>query len=182
MDLLPEFVEVAIERYNQYPNIEIKLEDITKTIHNYSDIDVVIALETCEHILEHKLGQLLVDIRKQNPKLVIISVPIEVGYPILLKNVGSFATGYVRHKEYTWKETLYAALNQTWKYKPHGTNHKGFDWKVLRHQIHQFIGTPKIIKMPNAILSTNTMFIVSQQDFVETNKESQYNILSKIRT
>ena len=35
--------------------------------------------------------------------------------------------------------------------------------------------------MPNVLIPTNTMFIISQKDFVETNKESQYNLLSKVK-
>ena len=77
-----------------------------------------------------------------------------------MKNTGSLLTGYIRHKEYTWKETFYSTLGQTWKFEPHGTAHKGFNWKILRHQIHHYLGRPSIIKMPNSVFSTNVMFIV----------------------
>jgi SAM-dependent methyltransferase len=88
-------------------------------------INVVTALETLEHMTEKDAAKTLDNILKISPDMLICSVPVETGFPLLLKNVASFLMRYTRHTEYTWKETFYAALSRLDKLPaPHGQSQR----------------------------------------------------------
>ncbi len=107
----------------------------------------IIALECFEHINEYEIPELINWIASLQCPL-FISVPNEVGPAILLKNVGSYLMGYVRHQEYTWLETLYATAYKLEHVEPHGTGHKGFDWHWLAAVINQKFNIFKIGTSP----------------------------------
>ncbi len=98
--------------------------------------NVVVALECFEHINEYDIPNILEWIASLRCPL-FISVPNEVGPAILLKNLGSYLMGYVRHKEYTWQETLQATLGRLEYVTPHSLGHIGFDYRWLAAVIHQ---------------------------------------------
>jgi SAM-dependent methyltransferase len=96
----------------------------------------VVALECFEHILESEIPG-LIDWLSSLKCPLFISVPNEIGPAIFLKNMGSALMGYVRHKEYTWAETFYAAFYHLERVQPHRTGHIGFDWRWLAANLNQ---------------------------------------------
>mgnify|MGYP004181272689 CR=1 FL=1 len=66
---------------------------------------------------------------------MFVNVPNEIGPAVLIKNIGSFLMGYLRYKEYSFMETIYASLYKIDKFKPHYDGHKGFDWRVLYYNL-----------------------------------------------
>lgn len=157
------FVKIAEERYQSQSNFEIIHDTAEKQLNKIADVDIVVALETFEHIPEHIVVRIIEEVAKIKPKLLICSVPIEIGPAIWFKNMGSLATGYMRHTEYTWKETFWAGLGKLDKLPPHGTGHKGFDWRWLAQTIRHNMRIKEIRRFPFGFLpvglSTSVFFI-----------------------
>lgn len=157
------FVEVANERYQEEPNFKVIHGAAEKQLNRTMDADIVVALETFEHIPEHTVVRIVEEIAKAKPKLLVCSVPVEIGPAIWFKNLGSLITGYMRHREYTWKETFWAGLYKLDELPPHGTGHKGFDWRWLAQTIRHNLKIKEIRTFPFGLfpagLSTSVFFI-----------------------
>lgn len=167
VDLNENFVHVARQRYAERANFRAVAGDVTDPV-TLSDIphpDVVVALETLEHIPEFEVIRVLEQVRKLNPPLFVCSVPVEVGPAVWLKNVGSFLTGYVRHQEYSWAETFWAGLYALDQLPPHTTGHKGFDWRWLVHAIRTSFVLEEVVRFPSDLLPaavSTSIFIVAR--------------------
>lgn len=163
IDLKESRVTVARERFQSHSNFEIIQDSAEKQLDQLSDIDIVVALETLEHIPEHIVVRIVEGVARLKPRLFICSVPVEVGPAVWVKNYGSPLMGYQRTK-YTWRETFWAGLWRIDKLPPHGTNHKGFDWRWLAQTIRHNMNIREMRKLPfgffPAALSTNVFFIV----------------------
>jgi hypothetical protein len=158
-------VEAAQTRYAGRNNFKIVQDSAQNQTSNIRPGDIVVALETMEHIAEHIAVRIIEGIAAQKPGLFICSVPVEIGPAVWLKNIGSFITGYIRHKEYSWRETFWAGIGKLDKLPPHGTGHKGFDWRWLAQTIRHNMRIIEIRKLPvnflPAMLST-TVFIIAE--------------------
>ena len=79
------------------------------------------------------------------------------------EDVGSLASGYSRHKEYTWRETFWAGLYCLDRLPPHGTGHKGFDWRWLAQTLRKSFKIVHVHKLPSDVfptaLSTSVFFV-----------------------
>ena len=157
------FAKTAEERYRSCSNFKIIHDVAEKQLPQIADVDIVIALETFEHIPEHVVVRIVEEVAKIKPKLLVCSVPVEIGPAIWIKNLGSLVMGYMRHSEYTWKETFWAGLGKLDKLPPHGIGHKGFDWRWLAQTIRYNMRTIETRKFPFGFLpsglSTSVFFI-----------------------
>lgn len=163
VELNEDFVKIANENHGHNPNFKVISGPAQEHIHQIHNVDIVIALECLEHIPEGIVVRIVESIAKAKPSLFVCSVPVEVGPAIWLKNIGSAATGYLRHKEYTWNETFWAGLYQLNKLPPHETGHKGFDWRWLAQTIRHNMNIKEMRKFPlnfmPAAFSTSVFFI-----------------------
>jgi len=165
IELNETFVKTAEERYQSQSNFKIIHGSAEGQLNKIADVDIVVALETLEHIPEHVVVRIVEKTAKIKPKLFICSVPVEIGPAIWFKNLGSLVTGYMRHTEYTWKETFWAGLGKLDKLPPHGTGHKGFDWRWLAQTIRHNMCIREIRKFPFSLfpagLSTS-VFVIAE--------------------
>lgn len=134
IELDKDFADVAHKRHFRYKNFSIAHGSALTELEKCDSPDIVMALETLEHIPEADVVRLIEQVARLRVPL-FATVPVEIGPAIWLKNVGSLVCGYLRHKEYTWAETLWAGLYQLDRLPPHGTLHKGFDWRWLAQTI-----------------------------------------------
>ena len=134
-EIQPDFIETAHSRYGKWPNFKLTNQSITSGGVSLCGYDVIVALETLEHIPEHDVVRLVESIAKAHPKLFICSVPVEIGPALCLKNVGAWLCRYPRYKEYTWAQTFWAGCYQLDKLPIHQTSHIGFDWRWLAQTI-----------------------------------------------
>ncbi len=155
-----EFVEAARARYAQHANFRVIHGSAADTARQFEHADVVVALETLEHIPEHIVVRIVETVAQARPRLFVCSVPVEIGPAIWIKNLGSLLTGYMRHEEYRWSETFWAGLYQLDRLPPHGTRHKGFDWRWLTQTIRHNLKILAIRKFPFGFLPAGLAFSV----------------------
>jgi hypothetical protein len=170
VEINPAFVEEARRRYGEHKNFRILAQsaaDVDMTSSGEQP-DIVVALETLEHIPEHAVVRIVENIARQRPRLFVCSVPVEVGPIIWIKNVGSWLMGYLRHTEYRWHETLWAGLYQLDRLPPHGTGHKGFDWRWLAQTIRHNLRIVEFRRLPARLLpaglSTSVFFVARPRE------------------
>ena len=165
IEIDPSFVKLAESRWGGNKNFSIAKGDVINIIDRYTNYDIIVALETLEHIKEKDVVKVISKVAKLRPKLFICSVPVEIGPILLLKNIGSFLMRYSRHKEYKWNETIWAALYRLSRLPAHGVGHKGFDWRNLKLLISQEFQIESIKRFPFTFLPTGlstSVFIVSK--------------------
>lgn len=165
VDVTEEYLNAARERYGTNDNFRAIHGSATSEeilLANGSP-DVIVALETLEHIPEHDVVRIIENIARLEPAFFVCSVPIEIGPAIWLKNLGSFLSGYMRHEEYSWAETFWAGFYQLDRLPPHGTAHKGFDWRWLAQTIRHNMSIKETRFFPfrilTAMMSTSVFFI-----------------------
>jgi ubiquinone/menaquinone biosynthesis C-methylase UbiE len=154
------YIEFARQRYGEASNFSATVADANSGDMDYSKFDLVIALETLEHIPMVDCFRLVSRIGQSPPRLFLCSVPNEVGPILWIKNVGSMLLGYMRHREYSWNETLNAGLYRLERVGRHGTDHKGFDWRWLAHTIRQNFHVAEINSSPFSWLPKTLSFSV----------------------
>lgn len=163
VEIRSDFVRTARARHGSRANFKVLHRSATDL--SGLGADVVIALETLEHIPEHDVVRIVESIAALKPKRFICSVPVEVGPAIWLKNTGSFLCRYNRHREYTWRETLNAGLYQLDKLPAHTIHHKGFDWRWLAQTIRHNMRIMKLKHLPVSVFPTGlstSVFIVAE--------------------
>ena len=152
VELAEGFVEIAEKRYGKNPNFSIVCDSIENRFEAFDNADIVIGLETFEHIPDPIVVRILEAIGKSNCKYLYITVPNEIGPILLIKNVGSFLMGYRRYQEYTWKETLALTFYDLDAVERHTVWHKGFDWRWLAHTIRQNLKITRMTKSPTNLI------------------------------
>jgi len=165
VEINKDFVADATARYGANHNFRILQQSAAEAdLRSAGEPpDIVVALETFEHIPEHVVVRIVENIARQAPRLFVCSVPVEVGPIIWIKNVGSWLMGYMRHKEYRWRETFWAGLYQLDRVRPHDTGHIGFDWRWLAQTIRHNLRIREFRKFPFSLLpaglSTSVFFV-----------------------
>ena len=148
VDLEENFCEIASQRYSQFENFKIICDSIENQFEKFTDSDVIIGLESFEHIPEWLVVRTIEAISKASFMYLYITVPNEVGPALFIKNVGSALMGYTRHKHYNWRETFFASIYELDKVERHGTRHKGFDWRWLAQTLRQNVTIVKKTSSP----------------------------------
>jgi len=147
-----DLVEIAQSRYSKYDNFSIICDSVENTYETFNDADLILGLESFEHIPEPLVVRVIENIAKSNFKYFYITVPNEIGPAIFIKNLGSFLMGWKRYKEYKWSETIALAFYRLDKVERHGTRHKGFDWRWLAQTLRQNCQIKKITTSPLSII------------------------------
>jgi SAM-dependent methyltransferase len=138
VDIKPERIEAARERYAGQSNCNFIVGDAADPqLAVPGSADIVVALETLEHIPESAVVRIVEKIcRIIRPRLFIASVPIEIGPAIWVKFLGSKAIGYdCRGPGYTWRYAFWAGLYNLNQVPTHGIKHLGFNWYWLEQTV-----------------------------------------------
>ena len=135
VDVREDFIAVANERY---ADAKFEVQDVTNPEFDFGGYDLIIALETFEHIPEGKLVRVVEKIAAAKPKYLLCSVPIEIGPSVAIKNFGAKLMGYDRSSG-DFRQTINAAFWRLNSIPAHGTAHLGFNWfwleQTLRHSL-----------------------------------------------
>lgn len=166
LDYSPDFISTASRRYAEHGNARFEQFDATDTVSlARKSADLVIALETLEHIPENDVVRVVETVcRDISPEYFLVSVPVEIGPAILAKNIGSRLMGYDR-LEYSLRDTLNSSFYRLNRVPKHGVSHRGFNWFWLEQTVRHNAKTMETISLPfpwlPASLSSNVMFVAS---------------------
>ena len=155
IELREDFASLALERYGDRSNFSIVCDSIENHYNLLDDADIIIGLESFEHIPESLVVRVVEAIAKSKFKYLYLTVPNEIGPAILIKNLGSFLMGYMRHKEYSWRETIAAACYDLDSVERHHVAHKGFDWRWLAQTLRQNCRIVEITRSPFNVIPTS---------------------------
>jgi len=158
------FAIVARQRHGHRSNFRVLDAYAPEGLEGLS-AEVIVALETLEHIPEPQCVRVVEKIAAMKPKLFIASVPVEVGPAIWMKNVGSALSGYSRHREYTWSETWFAGLGMMNRVRVHETGHRGFDWRWLAQTIRHHFHIREMRRFPLSFMPvscSSTVFMICE--------------------
>ncbi len=130
--------------------------------------DTICCLETLEHVYDMpgaiaEFKRILAD-----DGTLIVSVPIELGLPVLLKQgVSNLCFGGYRGK-YSWTEIWHAATGRMDKIKRESlSSHKGFDFRTVRDELKKHFkhitqaGLP--MKWLGSLLNTQVIFTAREK-------------------
>lgn len=163
IELREDFADIAHSRYGENENFEIVCDSVENCYHAFDNADLIIGLESFEHIPENLVVRVVEAIAQSNFKYLYVSVPNEIGPAIFIKNVGSFLMGYRRYREYRWSETIAATLYNLDKVERHGVRHKGFDWRWLAQTLRQ---NCRIIEITTSPLKRIPKFVSPSIGFI----------------
>jgi len=126
------FIAAAQKKYGHKENCNFVLADAAdRNLYQPGSADIVIALESFEHIPANRVVDIVEHICTiVKPRVFLVTVPVEVGPVLWIKNWGSTLMGYDRQSG-NLRETFWAGLYQLDKVPPHTVSHQGFDWRWL---------------------------------------------------
>ncbi|MDJ0825505.1 MAG: class I SAM-dependent methyltransferase [Rhodobacter sp.] len=152
VDRNQEYCTLAQERYGGRGNFEVHCASVADTLNLIDRFDLIIGLETFEHIPEPTVVRVIEAIGRSDFGRLYVTVPNEVGPAVAIKNLGSMLMGYTRHKQYTWAETFFAATYELDRLPPHHISHKGFDWRWLAQTLRGNVRIVRKFTSPSQIV------------------------------
>lgn len=166
IDLDPTFITAAKRYHGHRPRCTFVEADAADPSHYQPDsADIVFALETLEHIPESSVVRIVENVcRIVRPKLFVVTVPVEVGPAIWIKNLGSVMMGYNRGSG-NFSETFWAGLYQMDRIPTHTVWHQGFDWRWLAQTIRHNARMREVRSLPFGFLPrflAPTMLMVAE--------------------
>jgi 2-polyprenyl-3-methyl-5-hydroxy-6-metoxy-1,4-benzoquinol methylase len=177
-ELSAEIVRDCRDRFREVRELEFVLSAGLRKAHP-GGFDAIVAMEVLEHVTEPgAMLDLFAELLIPGGEL-LVSVPVEIGPPVLIKqSVRRIAgwcghSGYRETSRYRLKEmaaSLFAGERQHIARPVYGSgqgepwhDHKGFNWKVLRNEIGSRFTLDQVITSPirwlPPLLSSQVWFI-----------------------
>jgi SAM-dependent methyltransferase len=148
VEILKPLYEQAERIYGNDHGFNLHIESIESWIGKFDGFDLILAQESFEHMPPLLVSRVIDSIAKSSFGTLFVTVPVEIGPAILIKNLGSYIMGYARHKEYRWSETVSASLYKFDNFDRHKGGHKGFDWRWIAQTLRLNVKIKKTIKSP----------------------------------
>ncbi len=160
----PRVVEDCRERFAEVPALSfIALGGPEQAEHRYR-YDAVFCMEVLEHALDVDAVLRDLDHFLAPSGTLIVSVPVEMGIPLVIKQTGRRLAGlqgiggYVRHSGYSWREMMTAVFAGARTEVPRIIHteadgrgfydHKGFNWMAMRDRISARFGLQQTLGSP----------------------------------
>ena len=159
VDVNPNYVSDCKSLFKDIPGLKFSLLKDFKQATPNKKFRVVMCMEVLEHCLEEQLPQVLQDLAdfSEPGGVVMISVPIETGFSLVVKETLRTVAGCLNQGDYRWKEKysfvefmkmIFAGEKGSIvrpvlrsDYAPGQPNfyhgHKGFNWRSLRRKISE---------------------------------------------
>jgi SAM-dependent methyltransferase len=150
VELVREYVEDCQHRYRTDPRLRFATVDAIRSSEHAGRYDAVFCMEVLEHVVDWNPElDLLARLLAPEGKLVI-SVPVETGPPLLVKQLARRIAGwrgighYPGTSSYSFRELAASMFAGDAQHLPrpifdHGAgpfhDHKAFNWKVLRARL-----------------------------------------------
>jgi SAM-dependent methyltransferase len=162
-ELTREVVDDCRHRYRDEPRLQfLRVTDLDTQVHARA-YDAVFCMEVLEHVVDWnpviaQMARLLAPGGK-----LIVSVPVETGLPVLVKQTVRCIAGWrkVGHypgtTSYSWRELMSAVVagNRQHVERPvfdmgggPAHDHKGFNWRVLRERLNRDFVVEQVMASP----------------------------------
>lgn len=162
IDISPEMIAASQATLSDIPHFKLGFPPETNRLIPPGTLDLAFCTETLEHVPDPALIiDTILPLCKPNATLVI-SVPIEVGPSLLIKQTGRYFAnlkGTYGYERYTWQELWSAAILWDTKSFPSSHSeklpyraHKGFDYRDLQKIISQKLILKKTVFSPFPML------------------------------
>ena len=149
VEQVPKFYNRANFLHGSNSDFFMHAESAEMWIDRFDGFDLILAQEAFEHMPPLLVTRIIDSIARSNFGILLVTVPVEIGPALLIKNFGSFLLGYSRGtNEYTWRETLSASFYNLDNIRKHSCGHRGFDWRWLSHLLRVNLQIEKTIKSP----------------------------------
>ncbi|MDJ1183665.1 class I SAM-dependent methyltransferase [Roseofilum casamattae] len=158
IDIAPEMIAASQETLKDIPGFQLGFPPDTTTLISPQSLDLVFCTETLEHVCDPEaVLDTVLPLCQPNATLVI-SVPIEVGPSLLVKQTGRYLAnlkGGYGYERYTPSELFSAAI--LWDCKSFPSSHadrlsyrahKGFDYRDLEALLQEKIAVEKKLFSP----------------------------------
>lgn len=139
-------------------NLHPYLDDIQNSRLESNKFDLVVCLEVLEHIANPQKAISEISRIMKNNGYCIISVPIEIGLPVLVKYISRLILGYGKMYDggYKFKELIKAILKKPdEEHHSKYLGHKGFDYRKIVELLKEKFSIEKIKYFPFNILGPN---------------------------
>jgi len=149
IDYNPLFIEAARRSHAHRSHCSFLMADATDPRHYKPEsADIVFALETLEHIPEGDVVRIVEYVCKiVRPRRFMVTVPVEVGPAVWIKNVGSVMMGHNRRSG-NFSQTFWAGLYQMDRIPVHTDGHIGFDWRWLAQTVRHNARIVELSSLP----------------------------------
>lgn len=160
VDADPKQVAECARRLTSLQGLSFMLTDELRTPRHATRYDVVVCMEVLEHCLETVVDEVAEDLRRLiTPEgMVLISVPIETGPSLIVKEFVRLVAAWRRLGDYQYRERYTLGELATMLFATHDTSiprpvyrqdfeparpnifhtHKGFNWRRLRRQLTRY--------------------------------------------
>lgn len=182
-ELDPNVIEDCRNRFGQHSPLKfIHISELDSPDH-YGKYDLVTCMEVLEHVvdLEAVLGQL--DSLLAPAGKLLVSVPVEIGAPLLVKQMIRRIAGWRGLGQYSYTSSyslneylagVFAGHRQHFTRPVYGVeegfpyhDHKGFNWMVLRDLLAERFQLERVLSSP---LKWSTPHLASQAWFLASKK------------
>lgn len=139
-------------------NLHLHVDDIQNSTLSNNKFDLVICLETLEHLSNPSKAISEINRTMKKNAHCIISVPIEIGFPLLLKYLARLILGYGKSYDggYSFRELVNAFFKKPDEiYHSKHLGHKGFDYRSIVRLLRNNFIIEKIEYFPFSILGSN---------------------------
>ncbi|MDJ0733711.1 MAG: class I SAM-dependent methyltransferase [Nostocaceae cyanobacterium] len=142
------------QRLSQEEKIKFCLTNQINRSEYTSYFDVAVCMEVLEHCLTAQRDKVIMDLQRVVKKdgLIIISVPIEIGPSLFIKEITRTVAAWLRQGDYDKSlepysttemlKMIFANKSSSIQRPVYGNDspyhgHKGFNWRSLRHDLSQ---------------------------------------------
>lgn len=176
VDIAPQMLSLCQETLANIPGFQFCLPDAIASIVPPHSCDLLLCTETLEHVDNPK--EIIDSILSycQPGAKVLISVPVEIGPPLVVKQIGRYLAnlkGHYGYEKYTPKELFSAAV--LWDVNSFPSSHsqpftgfrahKGFDYRKIKALLAERITLEKQVFTPFPVLGNllnSTVFWLGQ--------------------
>lgn len=153
-DIAPEQIRDCQKRLSEMlPQVYFCTTDALGTEQYNSYFEIAVCMEVLEHCVQSEVEKVVADLKrlvKQNG-IIIISVPIEIGPSLVIKQIIRTVAGWLRQGDYDksvdsyqigeFFKMVFANRSTSIERPIYGEGfvsfhpHKGFNWRSLRHEL-----------------------------------------------
>ena len=192
-ELLDDVIGDCRRRYVAEPRmnfVQVRLLDSPEHINRY---DAVFCMEVLEHVFDWEPDLARISRLLAPGGTLIVSVPVEIGVPVVVKQVFRTIAGwrkighYPGTTSYTWSELAKAVFAGRTQHVTRPVfdfgggpahDHKGFNWRVLQERLKQQFEVTRVVASPFSWLGPG---LATQVWFVARLREPAAGCSSPVR-